>query len=129
MKLYADRNHIEREFQEGDWVYLWSQPYRQKSMAMRKNLKLSPKKFGPFQILQRIGMVAYRLDLPSSTRVHPVFHVSYLKKKLGHHIVPLSTLPPVDHNGEFQPEIELVLNHWVAKKRGCGLTEVLIRWK
>jgi hypothetical protein len=40
MNVYANKNCTEREFQEGDWVYLRLQPYRQKSVAMRKNLNL-----------------------------------------------------------------------------------------
>jgi hypothetical protein len=81
--VYANKNCTEREFQEGDWVYLRLQPYRQKFVAMWKNLKLSPWFFGPFKILQRIGSVAYKLDLPSSSQIHPVFHVACLKLKLG----------------------------------------------
>jgi hypothetical protein len=93
MKVQADKHRFEHEFQEGDWVYLRLQPYRQKTVAMRKNLKLSPRFFGPFQILKRIGSVAYRLELPSEACIHPVFHVSCLKCKLGQHISPLPTQP------------------------------------
>jgi hypothetical protein len=95
---------------------------------MRKNMKLSPRFFGPFKILQRIGYVAYRLDLPSEARIHPVFHVSCLKQKVGQHINPLSTLPPVDANGEIQLEPEQIVEHRVVKKHGRSFTEVLIKW-
>lgn len=128
MKVYADKHRFEREFEVGDWVYLGLQPYRQKTVAIRKNLKLLPPFFGLFQVIQRIGNVAYKLDLPSSAKVHPVFLVSCLKNKLGQSITPLSTLPPVDAHGEFQPEPELVLNRRIAKYRGRAITEVLIHW-
>jgi len=128
MKVYADKNRSEREFEVGDWVYLRLQPYRQKTMAVRKNLKLSPRFFGPFQVVQRIGQVAYKLDLPSSARVHPIFHVSCLKKKLGHKITPLATLPPVDDKGEILPEPELIQDRRSTKQRGRAITEVLIHW-
>jgi hypothetical protein len=73
--------------------------------------------------------VAYKLDLPAATRLHPVFHVSYLKKKLGQHTIPLPTLRPVDANGEIQPELESILDTRVNQHRGCSLTELLVRWK
>jgi hypothetical protein len=50
------------------------------SLAPRANQKLSFKFFGPFKILRKIGPVAYKLELPPSSLVHPVFHVSQLKQ-------------------------------------------------
>jgi len=109
-------------------VYLRLQPYRHKSLASRKNLKLSPRFFGPFQILQRIGSVAYKLDLPEAARLHPVFHVSCLKKQLGQHSVPLPTLPPIDLNGELRPEPESILDKRTVKSRGHSVIEFLVHW-
>jgi hypothetical protein len=96
---------------------------------MGKNLKLSPRFFGPFQILQRIGSVAYKLNLPPDAHIHPVFHVSCLKKKLGKHSIPLPTLPFVNIHGELKPEPELLLDLRMVKKKGRAVTEVLIHWK
>ncbi|XP_075633736.1 uncharacterized protein LOC142606238 [Castanea sativa] len=83
----------------GDWVYLKLQPYRQFSLRSSNFHKLSPRYYGPFQILQRIGKVAYKLDLPTSCSIHPVFHISCLKLKLGSNVVPIPTLPHVDDDG------------------------------
>lgn len=83
MKFLADSNRIEREFQVADWVYLKLQPYRQVTETLRKNMKLSAKYYGPYETLEKIGPVAYKLALPESSRVHPVFHVSQLKKSVG----------------------------------------------
>jgi hypothetical protein len=128
MEVQDDKNRTEREFLEGDWVYLRLQPYSHKSLASRKNLKLSPRFFGPFQILQRIGTVAYKLDLPEAARLHPVFHVSCLKKQLSQHSVPMPTLPPIDSNGELCPEPESILDKRTIKSRGHSVTEFLIHW-
>lgn len=80
MKHYADRLRTEREFDVGDWVYLRLQSYRQTSLALQRNMKLAPRFYGPFQVLSRVGKVAYKLLLPDSAQIHPVFHVSLLKR-------------------------------------------------
>jgi hypothetical protein len=83
MKQIYDRGHQERNFQPGDYVYVRLQPYRQHSLEKRSNLKLAAKYYGPYRVLERIGGVAYRLDLPVGSKVHTIFHVSLLKQKVG----------------------------------------------
>lgn len=63
----------------GDWVYLKLQPYVQTSLAHRANQKLAFKFFGPFQVVEWVNDVAYRLQLLDTSMIHPVFHVSQLK--------------------------------------------------
>ena len=84
MKQQADQHRSERNFEARDWVFLRLQPYKQTSIKQqKKNNKLSPKYYGPYQIMQKIGSVAYNLELPPTTKIHPVFHVSCLKKLIG----------------------------------------------
>jgi hypothetical protein len=87
MKQQADQNRSERSFEVGDWVFLRLQPYKQMSHKQaKKDNKLSPKYYGPYKVLEKIGTMAYKLELPTSSRVHPVFHVSCLKKVIGNKI-------------------------------------------
>ena len=79
-KSYADARRRPLEFEVGDHVFLKVIPKRG-VVRFGKREKLSPRCIGPFEILERIGAVAYRLALPPSmSGVHEVFHVSMLRK-------------------------------------------------
>jgi hypothetical protein len=64
-------------------VFLKLQPYIQNSVVVRSNQKLAYKYYGPYSVLARVGKVAYRLELPATNCIHPIIHVSHLKKVIG----------------------------------------------
>ncbi|KAL8109972.1 hypothetical protein AgCh_025903 [Apium graveolens] len=99
MKAQENQNRTERRFIVGDWVWLKLQPYRQKTMKIVTNEKLSSKYFDPFQVLEKVGSVAYKLMLPVSSQVHPVFRVSQIKAFRGY----------PEYEATLEPAVELEL--------------------
>ncbi|GKC03510.1 hypothetical protein Tco_0995120, partial [Tanacetum coccineum] len=79
---YADKRRKPLEFSVGDYVLLKVSPWKG-VVRFGKKGKLAPRFVGPFEIVEKVGHVAYRLDLPEELKdVHDTFHVSNLKKCL-----------------------------------------------
>ena len=109
MKQQADQHRSERSFDVGDWVFLRLQPYKQMSLKQaKKDNKLSPKYYGPYKVLQKIGTMAYKLELPAASRLHPVFHVSCLKKVIGNKLPVQTIFPELDEEGKIILELEAI---------------------
>jgi hypothetical protein len=90
-------------------VFLRLQPYKQMSLKKtKKDNKLSPKYYGPYKVLQNIGTMAYKLEFPASSQVHPVFHVSCLKKGIGDKIPVQTIFPELDEEGKIILEPEAI---------------------
>ena len=125
MKASADKKRRDLHFQAEDWVYVNLKPYRHKSLAKRLNEKLSPRYFGPYQVEAQVGQVAYRLDLPASTSIHPVFHVSMLRLAVGavQQAQPFPLLLTEDL--EWKVELEAVEG---LRYNSKGVLEALIKW-
>lgn len=109
-------------------VYLNLQPYMQLSVTVRKYLKLSHKYYGPYKVLAKIGVVAYKLELPPGSLVHHVFHVSLLKKKIGSKYVVTTELPNIGKEGHFLVYPVQVLDRRMVKKNNHAFIQWLIQW-
>ena len=95
-------------------------------MHTRRNQKLSAKFYGPYPVVKRIGTVAYKLQLPPTAAIHPVFHVSQLKKHVGNHVI--QTDPPVPPKTPLlQPQ--QVLERRMVKRGNVAATQFLVRWR
>ena len=128
MKYFADRKRSERALEVVDMVYLKLQPYRQQSVEVRRSLKLASKYYGPFPVIAHIGEVAYRLELPQGSRIHPVFHISMLKKKVGGSQEVMPALPLVGPDDQIQVAPEMVLKRRAILRNQLPVSQVLIKW-
>ena len=127
MKQQENKGCSDKQFQVGNFVYVKLQPYRQKIIANRACLKLSAKYFGPYKVDAKVGTVAYKLELSGEARVHLTFHVSQLKKHVGH-ATTQSQLPLLDTDGLISKEPIVILDRRMIKRRGRPCTEVLVHW-
>ena len=134
-KFHYDRRHQPQYFRKGDFALL----RLHKGYNIPAN-KLTGRKYGqqfvgPFRVLERIGKLAYRLEIPGHWQLHPIFTVAQLEPCPDPKADPFRRLRPdhppavsVDREGE-EWEIERLLNKRVVKKGRGKATEYLIRWK
>ncbi|XP_070014014.1 uncharacterized protein [Nicotiana sylvestris] len=129
-KSYSDVHHRDLEFKEDDWVFLKVSPMKG-IMRFGKKGKLSPRYVEPYRIIQRIGQVAYKLELPPEmSLVHPVFHVSMLKKVVGDPstIVPVETIE-VNEELSYEEVPVAILDRQVRKLRNKEIASVKVLWR
>ena len=126
MKHQDDQHHSEHTFQVDDMVFLCLQPYKKSSLKLKGHQKLAPKFYGPYKVLQNIGSLAYKLELPPSSHIHLVFHVSCLKKVIGTNIRAQTVLPKLDKEGSIILEPDGILNKRTRPLHSRSITEVLI---
>ena len=104
------------EYEVGDKVFLKVSPWR-KILRFGKRRKLSSRFIGPYEILERIGPVAYRLALPPElAKLHNVFHVSMLRKYRAYesHILPVQEVQ-VQQDFSYDEELKDIMAHEVKQ--------------
>ncbi|XP_057522400.1 uncharacterized protein LOC130802407 [Amaranthus tricolor] len=128
-KSYADNRRRALQFAEGDKVFLKISPTKGVQRFGIKG-KLSPKFIGPFEILKRVGEVAYELALPPGlARVHNVFHVSQLRKYIhdSSHVLVHEPLQ-IDENLAYEERPIRILDRQVKELRNKRIPQVKVLW-
>ncbi|GJW19267.1 putative reverse transcriptase domain-containing protein [Tanacetum coccineum] len=128
-KSYADKRRKPLEFSVGDYVLLKVSPWKG-VVRFGKKGKLAPRFVGPFEIIEKVGPVAYRLDLPEELNgVHDTFHVSNLKKCLADPTlqVPLDEIR-VDAKLNFMEKLVEILEKEFKRLKRSRIVIVKVRW-
>lgn len=128
MKHQADKHRSDRQFSVGEDVLLKLQPYVQSSVVVRPSAKISLKYFGPYKVLDKIGEAGYRIQLPTDSKIHNVFHVSQLKPFNPSYVPVFSELPPTLDlsTGSFLPQ--QILERRLVKKGNAAVPQIKVRW-
>ncbi|GKC46310.1 putative reverse transcriptase domain-containing protein [Tanacetum coccineum] len=128
-KSYAEKRRRPLEFEVGDKVMLKVAPWKG-VMHFGKRRKLNPRFIGPFRIIERIGPVAYRLELPQElSRVHNVFYVCNLKKCLSDDtlVIPLEEIQ-LDDKLNFVEEPVEIMDREVKQLKQSRIPIVKVCW-
>ncbi|GJX98506.1 putative reverse transcriptase domain-containing protein [Tanacetum coccineum] len=128
-KSYADLKRKPMEFQVGDKVMLKVSPWK-RVVHFGKREKLNPRYVRPFKVLEKVGEVSYKLELPEElSRVHNTFHVSNLKKCYADEplAVPLDGLH-FDDKLQFVEEPIEITNREVKRLKRSHIPLVKVRW-
>ncbi|WIA44486.1 hypothetical protein OEZ86_007230 [Tetradesmus obliquus] len=126
---YANQRRKEVTYTVGDKVYLSSANLYLPSSMSRK---LTARYLGPFRVEKVINPVAYKLKLPATLRIHPVFHVSLLKpyktsEEFTNRQEPMPIQPAVAEDNQWY--VEALLDKSIRRHRGRRMVHYLVRWK
>ncbi|KAJ8755277.1 hypothetical protein K2173_019075 [Erythroxylum novogranatense] len=129
-KSYVDQHQREMEYSVGDRVFLQVSPWRGVLRFSQKG-KLSLRYIGPYEILKRIGPLAYRLDLPSEmSQLHDVFHVSMLRRYRSDptHVI-LAQEIEIASDLSYVEEPVRIVGSWVKQLKNRVIPLVKVLWK
>ena len=131
-KSYADRRRSDLEFSVGDLVFVKISPLK-RVVRFGKAGKLTPRFVGPFRVLERIGPLAYKVDLPDKMAgVHNVFHVSHLRKYV--HDEGVVIQPNLLEDVDVQPELARrkglirIVDHSTRQLKNKTVKLVRVQW-
>jgi len=123
MKQHYDTAHRDVIFAPDDWAWLRLHHRTAAGITDTSAAKLRPRFYGPYLVLERVGPVAYRLQLPPRAKIHNVFHVVFLKKYTGDPPASMVPLPPIVH-GRVVPTPAAVKMACVVR----GHWEICVSW-
>ena len=129
-KSYANLKRKDIEFEVGDKVFLKVSLWK-KILRFGRKGKLSPRFIGPYEILERVGLIAYRLALPLElAKLHDVFHVSMLRRYHSDtsHILPVQDIR-VQEYLSFDKEPKAILDHEIRQLQNKQVPLVKVLWQ
>ncbi|GJZ26060.1 hypothetical protein Tco_0570313 [Tanacetum coccineum] len=128
MEVKANRKRRELEFSIGDNVLVKLQPYRQLTLAKRASNKVAKRYYRPFEVVERVGKVAYRLALHVDSKIHPVIHVSLLKLFSGSDTFKVTLIPEGSTEGHPVEQLVAICGTRAVLRGGRMKQQVLVQW-
>jgi hypothetical protein len=124
MRQHHDKRRRNVAFAVGEWAWLRLHHRIAAGITPSKPSKLSPRFYGPYQVLERIGEVTYHLNLPAKAKIHDIFHVGLLKKFDGTPPEDVVPLPAIQH-GRVIPSPNKITRARLNRESW----EILVVWK
>ena len=132
---YANQHRRDEQFSVGDNVLVSSENINLPSQVNRPTRKFQAKFLGPYKVIETVSPTAYRLELPETLKIHPVFHISNLRRYVesDEQLFPERTVPPppplVFDDDHVEYLVEKILDKRIRRIGRGTRTEYLVKWK